>query len=260
MRLREAFWLPAVLLAGWEILCRFGEIPAFLLPAPSQVAAALVLNAPLLFRHTLVTLEEILLGITGAVVVAFLLALTLFSRPGLRKALAPLLAASQALPIFALAPILVFWLGYGLASKVLVAGLVIFFPITIALLDGLRSCDHDLEDLFRLWGASFRARLRFLLLPHALPWFLSGLKVGVTISTIGAVIGEWVGAQAGLGFLILQSNARLRTDVVFAAVVVLTGLGLGFWFGIEALEKKLLAWRDEPRQYVPVAHQRRVSH
>ena len=230
-------------LAGWEAACRLGSVPAFLLPAPTGVAAAVAANFPLLLHHGLVTLEEIALGVAGAVAAAVPLALGMFARPSLERGLTPFLVTSQAIPVFALAPILVFWLGYGMAGKVLVAGLVIFFPITVALLDGLKSCDPDLDDLFVLLGASPWTRLRLLHLPQALPWFLSGLRIGVTVSTIGAVIGEWVGAQEGLGYLMLQGNARLRTDLVFACVAVLSAMGLGLWLGIGAIEKRILAWR-----------------
>lgn len=247
------FLLFALFLCVWEALCRLSEIPSFLLPSPTAIAAAAVANAPLLLRHGLVTLGEIAFGVAGAVAVAVPLALGMFARPSLERGLTPFLVTSQAVPVFALAPILVFWLGYGMAGKVLVAGLVIFFPITVTLLDGLKSCDPDLEDLFLLMGASFATRLRLLYLPQALPWFLSGLRVGVTVSTIGAVIGEWVGAQRGLGYLMLQGNARLRTDLVFACVAVLSLMGLSLWFGIGTIEKKLLAWRAAPERCAPTA-------
>lgn len=244
-------------LAGWEAACRLSAVPSFLLPAPSQIAAAAAANLPLLLHHGLVTLGEIALGVSGAVAVAVPLALAMFARPSLERGLTPFLVTSQAIPVFALAPILVFWLGYGMAGKVLVAGLVIFFPITVALLDGLKACDPDLDDLFVLLGASFLTRLRLLYLPQAMPWFLSGLRIGVTVSTIGAVIGEWVGAQEGLGYLMLQGNARLRTDLVFACIAVLSAMGLGLWIGIGAIEKRILAWRDTPGRAVPTT--RRLS-
>lgn len=243
-----ALALSLLFLLAWEGCCRLLEIPAFLLPAPSRVASAMAGNIFLLLRHGAVTLGEILLGITGAVSAAIPLALAMFASPCLERGLTPLLVASQAVPVFALAPILVFWLGYGMAGKVLVAGLVIFFPIAVALLDGLKSCDPDLEDLFVLMGASFPARLRLLYLPQALPWFFSGLRVGVTVSTIGAVIGEWVGAQKGLGYLMLQANARLRTDLVFACIALLCLIGLSLWEGLGRIEKRLLTWR-EPLQF-----------
>lgn len=241
----------SLFLAAWEWTCRFTDIPSFLLPAPSRIATAVTANLPLLLHHGLVTLEEIALGVSGAVGAAVPLALAMFSRPGLERSLIPFLVTSQAVPVFALAPILVFWLGYGMAGKVLVAGLVIFFPITVALLDGLKACDPDLDDLFILMGASFWTRLRLLHLPQAMPWFLSGLRIGVTVSTIGAVIGEWVGAQEGLGYLMLQANARLRTDLVFACVSVLSAMGLGLWFGIGAIENRILAWRDTSNHIAP---------
>ena len=257
MRLKTGMLLLSLsFLSAWEVLCRLLKIPAFLLPSPLRIASALAGNVPLLLRHGIVTLEEIVLGVAGAVFAAIPLALAMFARPSLERGLTPFLVSSQAVPVFALAPILVFWLGYGMTGKILVAGLVIFFPITVALLDGLKSCDPDLEDLFLLMEASFTARLRLLYFPQALPWFFSGLRVGVTVSTIGAVIGEWVGAQKGLGYLMLQANARLRTDLVFACVALLSVIGLSLWFGLGWLEKKLLPWREPLLRFSPTKKRR----
>ncbi len=167
----------------------------------------------------------------------------MFTKPEVERGLAPFLVASQAVPVFAIAPLLVVWLGYGIASKIFMAWIIIFFPITISLVSGFKSCDKEYRILFRLMGASFYDTLKMLLWPWALPQFFAGLKVGVTVATIGAVIGEWVGAQKGLGFLMIQSNARLQVDIVFAAILWLSVMGLGLWRLVGILEKKIVKWK-----------------
>ena len=161
------------------------------------------------------------------------------------RALSPLLVASQAIPVFALAPLLVVWLGYGAASKVVMAAVIIFFPIAVSLLEGFKNCDKDYELLFNLMDATFWQKLRLLHWPWALPSFFAGLKMAVAVATIGAVIGEWVGAQKGLGYLMIQMNARLRADMVFASILWLTVIGMGLWGLVGLLENKVLYWKKE---------------
>ena len=151
--------------------------------------------------------------------------------------------ASQAVPVFAVAPLLVVWLGYGMASKILMAAVIIFFPITVSLLEGFKDCDRDYRILFALMGADFFQALRRLYWPWALPRFFAGLKVGVSVATIGAVIGEWVGAQQGLGYLMIQANARLKVDLVFAVILYLSIMGLGLWALVGAIERRVVTWR-----------------
>ncbi|MCP4570809.1 MAG: ABC transporter permease [bacterium] len=219
------------------------EIPVFILPPPSSIFATAILRAPLILPHAVTTLSEIVLGIFLALATAIPLAIAMFAKPTLEKALAPFLVASQAIPVFAVAPLLVVWMGYGIASKVFMAWIIIFFPITISLLSGLKSCDPEFRVMFRLMDASFFDTLRLLYWPWALPQFFAGLKVGVTVATIGAVIGEWVGAQQGLGYLMIQSNARLQVDLVFAAILWLTAMGLGMWVLVGFIEKKIVRWK-----------------
>ena len=233
----------ALILGLWEALVRVLAVPVFILPPPSGILAVALIRAPQILPHAAVTLTEILMGISLAVCTAIPLAIVMFARPTLEKAFAPFLVASQAIPVFALAPLLVVWLGYGIASKVFMAWIIIFFPICISLLEGFKSCDKEYKVLFRLMGASFFKTLTLLYWPWALPRFFAGLKVGVTVATIGAVIGEWVGAQQGLGFLMIQSNARLQVDLVFAAILWLTAMGLAMWWLVGVLEKKIIKWK-----------------
>jgi len=242
-----ANFIAAALVMGilglWEGATRMMEIPVFILPPPSSIFATAIIKAPLILPHAATTFSEIILGIFLALCTAVPLAIAMFAKPTLEKALAPFLVASQAVPVFAIAPLLVVWLGYGIASKVFMAWIIIFFPITISLLSGLKSCDPEYRVMFRLMGASFYDTLILLYWPWALPQFFAGLRVGVTVATIGAVIGEWVGAQQGLGFLMIQSNARLQVDLVFAAILWLTAMGLGMWSLVGFLEKKIIKWK-----------------
>jgi len=244
---RKTFLIPpallAVVLGLWEAVCRLGGIPAFILPPPSRILLVAVRQAGLLLPHAATTLVEILAGIGLALAVAVPLAVVMHIRPAVERALAPFLIASQAIPVFALAPLLVVWLGYGLASKVLMAAVIIFFPISISLLEGFKSCDRDYRILFDLMGAGPLQALRRLYWPWALPYFFAGLKVGVSVATIGAVIGEWVGAQQGLGYLMIQANARLKVDLVFAAILWLSLMGVGLWALVGVIEKRCLWWK-----------------
>lgn len=239
-----AFGILFLLLSLWEAACRILEIPLFILPPPSAIAKTALLQAPLILPHALTTGLEIICGIGLALTVAIPLAMAMFAYPWLEKALSPFLVASQAIPVFALAPLLVVWLGYGMAGKVLMAAIIIFFPITVSLLEGFKGCDREFRVLFRLMGAGFWQTMRLLYWPWALPHFFAGLRVGVTVATIGAVIGEWVGAQKGLGYLMIQANARLKVDLVFAVIFWLSLMGLFLWFGVGWLEKKSICWKN----------------
>ena len=232
-----------IILAAWESACRGLNVPDFILPPPSQILTVAVIQAPLLLPHAATTAMEVLIGILLSLMVSVPLAMIMFGHPAVEKAIAPFLVASQAVPVFAIAPLLVIWLGYGIASKVLMAAVIIFFPITVSLLEGFKSCDAEFRILFQLMGAGFWKTMRLLYWPWALPHFFAGLKVGVSVATIGAVIGEWVGAQQGLGYLMIQANARLQVDLVFAAILWLSVMGLSLWVFVGFLERKVITWK-----------------
>ncbi|MBT8367791.1 MAG: ABC transporter permease [Deltaproteobacteria bacterium] len=236
--------IAVALLTVWELACRGFDVPDFILPTPSRISTVAVSRAVILLPHAAITAIEVLAGIIISLLVAVPLSIVMFAQPSVEKALAPFLVASQAVPVFAVAPLLVVWLGYGLASKVLMAAVIIFFPITVNLLEGFKSCDHEFRVLFQLMGAGFWKTLRFLYWPWALPHFFAGLKVGVSVATIGAVIGEWVGAQQGLGYLMIQANARLNVDMVFAAILWLSVMGLSLWVFVGFLERKVISWKS----------------
>ena len=227
----------------WEGSCRMMEIPEFILPTPMIILNCSIANFQILAANSLVTIMEIIAGITLSVLIAIPLSLCMFLFPTVEKTLSPLIIASQAIPVFAIAPLLVIWLGYGMASKVVMASVIIFFPVTVSLLEGFKSCEIEHIKLFRVMGARTPELIRYLYWPWALPSFFTGLKIGVSVATIGAVIGEWVGAQKGLGFLMTQSNARLEVDLLFAAIVWLSIIGLSLWKVTEIVEKRILKWK-----------------
>lgn len=228
------------LLLLWWLATRSG-IPAFLLPPPSAVASALWVNRAYLGEHTLITLSEILSGLALGVI----LALCMIVSPRLQRWLMPLVLTSQAIPVFALAPLLVLWFGFGMSAKVMMAVLVIFFPVTSAFFDGLRRVNHDYLDLARTMGASFGAQLRHVRLMAALPALGSGLRMAAAVAPIGAIIGEWVGSAEGLGYVMLNANARLQTDICFAALFILVLLTVLLWLAVDAFLHRLINWTPE---------------
>jgi len=238
------FLLLAILIAIWQAATAFFSIPPFILPSPADIAVASCANWHLLFTNSLITLGEILLGIAVALIIAIPAAMAMFRSRNLERVLTPILVASQAIPVFAVAPLLIIWFGYGITSKIVMASVVIFFPITVSLLQGFKSCDREYRNLFTIMGAGFWQTMKILYWPWGLPYFFGGLKVGVSVATIGAVIGEWVGSQAGLGYLMIQSNARLKVDMVFASILWLTVMGLALWKLICILESKILRWKN----------------
>ena len=233
------------LLAGWWAVARFAGIPDFLLPGPGEVAQVLAAQRGFLFQNALVTLVEIMLGLGLGTLFGGLLALAMVFSRGLQRWLLPLLLLSQAVPVFALAPLLVLWLGFGLASKVLMAVLVIFFPVTAAFYDGLRRTEPGWLDLARTMGASNFSVLVRVRLMAALPAFGAGLRIAAAVAPIGAILGEWAGASQGLGYVMLNANARMQTSLMFAALVLLAGMTILLWVAVDMLLKKLLHWAPD---------------
>lgn len=236
--------LVAALLALWEGVVRVLHVPPYILPPPSRVFVAFGTQFPTLAHHGAVTLAEIALGLALATALGFLLALALHASPSLERAIRPFMLASQMVPVFAIAPLLVVWLGYGIWPKVVVTALIGFFPIAVSEADGLRGASGAAADLLLAMGATRRQLLTKLLLPASLPAFFSGLKVAATLSVVGATIGEWVGARRGLGFLMLEANARLRVDLVFASILMLTLVGLLLYAALRIIERRVLRWRE----------------
>lgn len=235
--------LVVVLLAVWEGSVRLFDMPHYILPPPTRIVAAFVSHFPSLLHHAAVTLAEIVLGLLLGGLGGFGLAVTVFYSPVLERALYPLVIASQMIPVFAIAPLLIVWMGYGVWPKATVAALIGFFPIVVNASDGLRAPNEESVELFRSLGATRWQIFRKLRFPASLPTLFAGLKVAVTLSVVGATIGEWVGAHRGLGYLMLQSNALLRVDLVFAAILMLSILGLLLFGGLRIIERRVLRWR-----------------
>ena len=235
------------LAAGWDLIADALAIQPFLVPAPSDVADALWRDRELLAENAWVTAQEVVLGFGIALVAGIAFAVTLHLSGLLRRAFYPLLMASQTVPVIAIAPILVVWLGYGLGPKLVIIALVCFFPITVNTLDGLRSVDPELPRMMRTLDAGRGRVLRSVELPSALPFIFSGAKIAAVVSVIGAVFGEWSGANEGLGHLILVAQGQVLTDRVFAAVTVLSTLAIALFAAITLLERRVAWWLPAPR-------------
>jgi len=232
-----------LILSLWEAGVRLFHVPFYILPAPSRILFVFFTRLPLLFSHGVVTLLEIGLGMFLGVSGGITLALIIFYSPFLESALYPLIITSQMIPVFAIAPLLVIWFGYGLWSKATVAALIVFFPIVVNTVDGLRSVNSETIDLLHSLRANEWQIFWYVRLPASLPSIFSGLKLGVTLSVVGATIGEWIGATKGLGFLMIQSNAMLRIDLVFASILMLSLAGLLLFATVRIIELRLLQWR-----------------
>jgi putative hydroxymethylpyrimidine transport system permease protein len=232
----------AVFVAVWWAITAFTSIPPFMLPSPGAVAQALVAQAPYLAANAGVTLGEILLGLLAGTLLGGVAALGIAASPVLQRWLWPILVLSQAIPVFALAPLLVLWLGFGIGSKVAMAVLVIFFPITANFLDGLRRTEPGWLDLARTMDGSPVRILLHLRLPAALPAFCSGLRVATAIAPIGAVLGEWVGASSGLGYVMINANARIQTALMFAALLLLAAMTITLYVLVDWVIRRVLTW------------------
>jgi putative hydroxymethylpyrimidine transport system permease protein len=237
---------PVITIAGflfaWWVFTKLCGVPGYMLPDPQSVAGALVSHAGMLFANAATTLAEIVLGLILGTALGASAAFAIVVSPVLERWLMPVLVLSQAIPVFALAPLLVLWFGFGMASKVFMAVLIIFFPITAAFADGLRRTEPGWLELARSMNASRLAVMRHVRLPAALPAFASGLRVATAVAPIGAIIGEWVGASSGLGYVMIEANARIQTDLMFAALFVLAVLSISLWVFVDRSLRWLLYW------------------
>lgn len=241
--------LLAALIGLWQIAASSGfmaevmNLEEFLVPSPAEIARALWEKRSLLLENGWVTLQEIFAGFAFAVVTGLAFAVAMHLSRTLRLAAYPLVVASQTIPILVIAPILLIWLGYGLAPKVVIIALVCFFPITVATLDGLRSVDPAAIKVMRTLYGSRAQIFRRVEAPGALPSFFSGARIAVAIAPIGAVFAEWAGSQQGLGRLILDTNANFQVDLTFAAVVVLSAIAITLYALVALAERRIIRWR-----------------
>ncbi|MBB4285500.1 ABC transporter permease [Roseospira goensis] len=235
----------AGLIALWQAVYLLNGSRDYLLPSPLGTLETLIARADRLAYHAGVTFAEILMGFAFGVGLGMLSALVLVLWGPARRWLLPVLVVSQAIPVFALAPLLALWLGYGLTSKVVMAMLIIYFPVTTAFLDGLRRTDPLWLEQARVMNAGRWAALVHIRLPAALPALASGLRVAAAVAPIGAVVGEWVGSSAGLGYLMLHANGRMQTDLVFAAMALLAVFAVTLYRLVDATMRRLVPWQAE---------------
>ncbi len=234
----------AALLVLWQVGVTVFSPPAFLVPAPREVGKALVGNAAYLAGHSATTLAEMLLGLAAGSIAGAMLALAMAHWQLARRLILPAIVTTQTLPVFAIAPLVVIWFGFGMPSKVFMAALITFFPVASAFHDGLSSTRREWLDLARGWAAGDLATLLRIRVPAALPSLATGLKVAATLAPIGAIVGEWAGASAGLGYVMLQANARLQTDMVFASLVLLAAMAWLLRAAVAFTADRLIFWKD----------------
>lgn len=237
-----------VVTVTWEAIVRLFELPRWLLPAPSSVWQGFLETASSAPRHIRITLLETLGGYGLAIGTGIPLAVAIVYSRLLERSVYPLLVAFQAVPKVAIAPIVLVWFGLGITSKIVIAFLVCFFPIIISTVSGLKSTPSEYLEMARSYEASEWQLFRRVRFPAALPQIFVGLKVAISLAVIGAVIGEFVGASRGLGFVIVISGGNVRTDIAFAAIVILALMSMALFYGLVALERWLVPWSEEQTQ------------
>jgi NitT/TauT family transport system permease protein len=231
-------------LFGWYLLTRLSGVPNFILPSPLSVWTRLVkaISDGSLLYHTWITFSEIVLGLFFGVSFATIVGYILAKSRSLERVLSPYLVASQAIPVVAIAPLLVIWLGDGMLSKVVICALIVFFPVLVNTIVGVRAVPIALYDLMNSLHATRAQILWKVEVPASLPIFLGGLRIGATLSVIGAVVGEFVGADRGLGFMVNVGRGRYDTALVFVAILTLVALALALYGVVVLIEKRLLRW------------------
>lgn len=242
MRLLRVIAVVAALVAIWQAVVSLFALPHYMLPSPGRVLAVFTGSADYLAGHAVTTLFEILAGFFAGSLFGMVTALTMSLLPIARRLMLPVVIASQALPVFAIAPLLVVWFGFGLTSKIVMASLIIYFPVASSFYDGLTRTDRGLVELARLSGANRLQTLLYIRVPAALPNLASGLRVAIAVAPIGAVVGEWVGASGGLGFVMIQANARMQIDTVFAALLLLALMAVALRAIVDRIARRLVFW------------------
>jgi len=237
----------ALVVILWEASVRLFRIPVYLLPGPGYVVAAVAEHWRSLVSQAVVTMAEVLAGFLAAALVAIPLAMLVVVSPVLERLIYPPMVATQSIPKIALAPLFIVWFGFGTTPKVAVAFLISFFPVVVDTIVGLRSIDPAMVQLARSMGAPpYRIFLR-LRLPNALPSVFAGLKVASTLAVVGALTGEFIGSDRGLGYVLVQASAQLDTPLLFATLVILSLLAMAFFFVVERVERLLIPWHVSQR-------------
>jgi len=233
----------AALILVWQFIIMSGIVPPYMLPGPLQVIEVFVSDFHLLAKHLLYTLLEALAGLALAVITAFILAIIMDSSRFIKQMITPILLLTQTMPVIAVAPLLILWMGYGLAPKITLVFLTCFFPVTIGLLGAFASADNDALRLLQSMGAKKWQLYRYIKIPQGLPAFFSGLKIAASYSIIGAVIAEWLGGDAGLGVYMIRVRRSYSFDKMFAVILLVSALSLLLIKLVSLVEKKAMPWR-----------------
>jgi putative hydroxymethylpyrimidine transport system permease protein len=234
----------AVPLVAWQLAVFLFRPPPYILPSPVEVLAAFARQPGFFAWNGLITVSEILLGFLCGASFGMAVALAMAALPRFGRLAWPLLLVVQAFPVFVIAPLLVVWFGFGIGSKIIMASIIIFFPVASTFADGLARTDPEILDAVALTPATRRQALRYIRLPLAMPALASGLRIAAPLAPLGAVVGEWVGASAGLGFVMVQANARMQTDTVFAAMALLAALSLLLRWAVDRAAPLLTPWEE----------------
>lgn len=237
------------LIVLWELAVRINRIPEYILPSPVKVAETGINSYKLLCFHTSTTLYEALLGFFISIITAFLMAFLMDNIKWLKQAFYPLIIVSQTIPLIVLAVLFIIWFGFGPEPKILVVILVCFFPLLISFMKGLESVDSDLISLFKSMGATKMTIFKMVKLPAAMPAFFSGLRISATYSIMAAVIGEWMGAQRGLGYFMTLAQRNFRIDQVLAAVIVISLLSLAMVKAVDLMEYIFIPWNRKQADF-----------
>ena len=242
-------WLPvipvAAILLAWQFLSMSGIIPPYMLPSPAQVTAVYLTDFNLLAGHLLVTLIEAMTGLALAVTASFILAVAMDLNRYVKQSMTPVLLLTQTMPVIAIAPLLILWMGYGFAPKITLVFLTCFFPVTIGLLGAFASSDEDALRLLQSMGAKKWQLYFYIKIPQSLPAFFSGLKIAASYSIIGAVVAEWLGGDSGLGVYMIRVRRSYSFDKMFAVIILVSALSLVLIGLVSLLEKKSMPWRNK---------------
>lgn len=241
----RAFFVALGLVVVWQAIIVVFSPPSFMLPSPLSVFEALRDRPSLWQVDAVTTATETVIGLIAGTALGVMLALLMSFIPQTKRMLLPMMVVSQALPVFAIAPLLVLWFGFGLASKIVMATIAIFFPVASAFNDGLARTDGNLLDIGRLYGASHVQQVTLLRIPSALPALVTGVRLAAVYAPIGALIGEWVGASSGLGYAMLQANARSQTAVMFASLFLLAAMSVLLRAVVDLSTRNLTPWVPE---------------
>jgi ABC-type nitrate/sulfonate/bicarbonate transport system permease component len=232
-----------LIIGGWALYVHISGVNPVIVPGPDRVAKAWWNNRSTLGSDLLVTLKEIVYGFVAGFIIGVLAGTGIVYSRILERMLYPVVIASQVIPIFAIAPLLIIWFGFGIAPKVIIAALIVFFPITVNMVEGLRSADQGIIDVMRSYGASEWKIFRSIRLPSSIPFLVVGTQVGITFAVIGAVIAEWVGASQGLGYRMTVANSQSETDLVFAAIITLAVVGVALFVLVRVVGDLAFPWQ-----------------